>query len=542
MSDKHDLNKDLGTDVRLELEQKRNTSIASKRQESQPHRRYYGYYQARRNNRDNEQQVWIGNGDRNQRDKHHFPQSHHQPDDRPPGPFHCRRPLIDPVIREQRRLFYQSHYRNNENETKLGTNYTKRQRSFRNRTFQPNDNNAQCDRNGQKKEEAAVPLENGIAKSGSEPCLPEEEAKESLVSHNSVSDHVTSRDRSAVDRHASSHPQHQQHGNVKRKEESGVQESETRHGRQRSARNRRTRKQSESGKKKTGKDVSEEKRSEDKEVKEEEEVVALEEEEAKDCPLCLEPLDPTECNLYPCCFCKFQICLFCLNRLKEEEEVSGVPSAVDHAESQKRVCGSCPGCRNPYPADSDDESMAIAVRMTKKRAKAGTERAGKGNRNTNWKQETAATATTTTTTTAENTHNRTPGNRSRELLTQAKRPPHDHHKQAGKETVNYQSEKASDCRADRWRGNSEYSHSRRERGPGRRQVAGSSRPPVRAPPSHSQPAIASCDPDPAPDQKQDATSIKEESTEEKKQELVSLLSSLGLSPCNIRFHPQRQES
>lgn len=532
MSDKHDLNKDLGTDVRLESEQKTNRPIASNRQDSQPHRRYYGYSQARRINRDREQQVRIGNGDRHQRDKHQYHHPDHHPDDRPPGPLHCRRPLIDPVIREQRRLFYQSHYRNNENGTKVGTNYSKRQWSFRSRTSQSTDNNAQCDRNGRKKEEPVVRLENGVAKSGSEPCLPEEKAKESLVSHNSISDHITSRERSAVDRHASSRPQHQQHGNVKRKEESGVQESETRHGRQRNARHRRTRKESESGNKK-GKDASGEKTSVEKEVKEEEEVVVLEEEEAKDCPLCLEPLDPTECNLYPCCFCKFQICLFCLNRLKEEEEVSGVQSAVDHAESQKRVCGSCPGCRNPYPADSDDESMAIAVRMTKKRAKASTERAGKGNRNTNWKQETGATATTTT---AENTHNRTPGNRSRELLTQAKRPPHDHHKQA-KETVNYQSEKASNCRADRWRGSSESSsHSKRERRPGRRQAA------ARAPPSHSLPAIASCDPDPAPDQKQDATSIKEESTEEKKQELVFLLSSLGLSPCNIRFHPQRQES
>lgn len=266
------------------------------------------------------------------------------------------------------------------------------------------------------------------------------------------------------------------------------------------------------------------------------------------CPLCLEPLDPTECNLYPCCFCKFQICLFCLNRLKEE-------SGIETVENEKRVCGSCPGCRNPYPADSDDESMAIAIRMTKKRTKGSTERSVKGNRNANSKPETRTAVMTTAV--AENTDNRSPGNRSRDSLTQAERLPHDHHKQ--KETVNHQSEKSGEHRTrDRWRGSSDSHSFRKERFRGPAHRVPVSCEPVRLPhrsagsttnnnnnkqSKHKKRHVtASCDPNRAPDQKQDATSIREKLTEEKKQELVSLLSSLGLSPCNIRFHPQRQES
>lgn len=77
------------------------------------------------------------------------------------------------------------------------------------------------------------------------------------------------------------------------------------------------------------------------------------ESEQKDCPLCLEPLDADECNLYPCSSCKFQICLFCLNRLREE--ASSPPA--DKVKSDKALFGLCPGCRNPYP--SDDEWKVI---------------------------------------------------------------------------------------------------------------------------------------------------------------------------------------
>lgn len=288
----------------------------------------------------------------------------------------------------------------------------------------------------------------------------------------------------------------------------------------RSGRNRRTKKQGPDPKAETSDAIPEKIQEVEKEA-----AVVEEEEETKCCPLCTEPLDPTECNLYPCCFCKFQICLFCLNRLKQEE-ISSEQQSV--AESEKRVCGSCPGCRKPYPADSDDESMVIAVRMTKKQTKGGTEKTGNRNRNTNWKHETRTAAN------AEKTDNRSPRNRSQPLLlTQAaKRAPNaqnDHHKHQGKETaVNYQSEKATDCSraADRLRASSQSSpltsHSKvRVRGHGRR---------VR-----DKAAITSADPDREADQKQDAGSIKEESTSEQKQELVSLLSSLGLSPCNIHF-------
>ena len=277
-----------------------------------------------------------------------------------------------------------------------------------------------------------------------------------------------------------------------------------------------------------------------------------------DCPLCLEPLDPVESNLFPCCHCKFQICLFCLNRLKEE--ANAVKSA---REEESRTCGSCPGCRHPYPADSDDESMAVAVRLTKKRAKARLELVSK-DRNSSLKEETRG---VTSEQSADNnnvdskSHRTTTktGNRrpSCEPPTQARRtqlPADQHRKRSEKDLLR---EKEWTPSADRWkrgargeggrrggggesqdRSLSQSHHSKRRTRPVLQpQVRG-----IRNPASSRRSDRRERDADRAADQKQDATSIRDKSTEEKKQELVSLLSSLGLSPCNIRFHPQRQES
>jgi len=74
-------------------------------------------------------------------------------------------------------------------------------------------------------------------------------------------------------------------------------------------------------------------------------------EEAKECPLCLETLDAVESNLYPCQSCKFQICLFCLNRLQEEASKS---------------FGSCPGCRKAYPSDEEWKLVAAKDKEVKK--------------------------------------------------------------------------------------------------------------------------------------------------------------------------------
>ena len=93
-----------------------------------------------------------------------------------------------------------------------------------------------------------------------------------------------------------------------------------------------------------------------------------EDEPTKDCPLCLEELDCVERNLYPCNACKFQICLFCLNRLQDEE------TGTDY--------GSCPGCRNAYPSDSEWKVEASTAKekdkkSDKKQSKSQTSNQGK---------------------------------------------------------------------------------------------------------------------------------------------------------------------
>jgi hypothetical protein len=55
--------------------------------------------------------------------------------------------------------------------------------------------------------------------------------------------------------------------------------------------------------------------------------------ESSECPLCLEELDAAERALRPC-FCGYQVCLWCLNRLRTDCEPGQVPR--------------CPACRTPY--------------------------------------------------------------------------------------------------------------------------------------------------------------------------------------------------
>lgn len=569
MSEENDLKQDLGTDVRHKSPHKRSNFInysQHRRNNNQIQRNFNGHSEQQqprgRDEEHQQQQVRILNG------QHH--QRHGNAGACPPLPHYFRRPLIDPVIREERRLFYQNHYqnRNDEHGTRQRTNYSRqRNRSFRNRNAQSNQQkDAQCDNKKEQKpgegenkrnekDERPVRQENGSADPGSQTCPPEKNVTEAPANHMNAHNRMDGRNgrnryqqhrhRSAGSNKIVSHPP--PGSGPGQSEERGMRKAVRPH---RAGRSRGTVKQNSPDAKAETRDAIPEKTAEvekEAEVVEEEEV-GEEEDETKCCPLCTEPLDPTECNLYPCCFCKFQICLFCLNRLKQEDISSEQqqPQPVDQQaeRSQKRVCGSCPGCRNPYTADSDDESMTIAVRMTKKQTKGGTEKTGNRNRNTNWKQETRPAEKTT--------DNRSQGNRSQPLLLMqqqavgaAKRQHHEndhrhhqHHTHQGKETaVNYQSEKATDCirAADRLRGSSHSSpltsHSKvRVRGHGRR---------VR----DSRSGITSADPDRGADQKRDAGSIKtEESASGQKQELVSLLSSLGLSACNIHFNPQRQES
>lgn len=62
----------------------------------------------------------------------------------------------------------------------------------------------------------------------------------------------------------------------------------------------------------------------------------------KVCPLCIEALDPTERTYYPCP-CGYQICLFCLDRIKQD-------------------CGSlCPGCRTVYGTDHDPFKKRVSA-------------------------------------------------------------------------------------------------------------------------------------------------------------------------------------
>lgn len=58
------------------------------------------------------------------------------------------------------------------------------------------------------------------------------------------------------------------------------------------------------------------------------------------CPLCIEPLDITDKNFFPCP-CGYQICQFCYNNIRQNPELNG----------------RCPACRRKY----DDESVRYVV-------------------------------------------------------------------------------------------------------------------------------------------------------------------------------------
>ncbi|CAL9728955.1 general negative regulator of transcription subunit 4 [Monosporozyma unispora] len=66
----------------------------------------------------------------------------------------------------------------------------------------------------------------------------------------------------------------------------------------------------------------------------------LSDEEEEYCPLCIEPLDITDKNFFPCP-CGYQICQFCYNNIRQNPELNG----------------RCPACRRKY----DDESVEYKV-------------------------------------------------------------------------------------------------------------------------------------------------------------------------------------
>uniref|UniRef100_A0A915KZV9 RING-type domain-containing protein n=1 Tax=Romanomermis culicivorax TaxID=13658 RepID=A0A915KZV9_ROMCU len=64
------------------------------------------------------------------------------------------------------------------------------------------------------------------------------------------------------------------------------------------------------------------------------------------CPLCMEQLDLDELNFFPC-KCGYQVCQFCWNRIKQEEN------------------GLCPACRQPYPDQPVDFKPFSAEELKK---------------------------------------------------------------------------------------------------------------------------------------------------------------------------------
>lgn len=69
----------------------------------------------------------------------------------------------------------------------------------------------------------------------------------------------------------------------------------------------------------------------------------LSDDEEDFCPLCLETLDITDKNFKPCP-CEYQICQFCYNNIRQNEELNG----------------RCPACRRKY----DDESVEYVILST----------------------------------------------------------------------------------------------------------------------------------------------------------------------------------
>ncbi|SMN19931.1 similar to Saccharomyces cerevisiae YER068W MOT2 Subunit of the CCR4-NOT complex, which has roles in transcription regulation, mRNA degradation, and post-transcriptional modifications [Maudiozyma saulgeensis] len=70
------------------------------------------------------------------------------------------------------------------------------------------------------------------------------------------------------------------------------------------------------------------------------EALMSDDEEEDYCPLCIEPLDITDKNFFPCP-CGYQICQFCYNNIRQNPELNG----------------RCPACRRKY----DDEGVRYVV-------------------------------------------------------------------------------------------------------------------------------------------------------------------------------------
>lgn len=70
------------------------------------------------------------------------------------------------------------------------------------------------------------------------------------------------------------------------------------------------------------------------------------------CPLCLEPMDITDKNFKPCP-CGYQICQFCYNNIRQNEELNG----------------RCPACRRKYDDDSVEYVVLTAEELRMEREK-----------------------------------------------------------------------------------------------------------------------------------------------------------------------------
>lgn len=76
--------------------------------------------------------------------------------------------------------------------------------------------------------------------------------------------------------------------------------------------------------------------------------------DAAECPLCMEPLEVDDLNFYPCT-CGYQICRFCWHRIRTDENEL------------------CPACRKAYPENPADfkplsqEQVSVGRKKRKKK-------------------------------------------------------------------------------------------------------------------------------------------------------------------------------